>query len=201
MQIIGKGAEATITLKQNIVEKERTQKKYRHPDIDKEIREIRTKKEAKIMGKLKNIAPKIISTEKTKITMEYIKGPPLKDILDKNINLAKEIGKICGELHDKNIIHGDLTTSNMMLQQKKPQEKQNTNHIIFIDFGLSQISTKEEDKAVDLHLFKEAVESKHYKYEKEIWKKFLEGYNPKNKQEILKRLKKVEQRGRNKNKN
>ncbi|MCF8014031.1 Kae1-associated serine/threonine protein kinase, partial [Candidatus Woesearchaeota archaeon] len=182
-KIIGKGAEATITLENSKVIKERQEKKYRHPQLDKELRKTRTKKEAKIMQKIPGIAPNIIETDnESKIIMEHINGPLLKDILDANIKLAKEIGNICGQIHDKNIIHGDLTTSNIILQQTKNHEQnseheiQNFEKIRFIDFGLSQISTKEEDKAVDLHLFKEAVESKHYKYEKEIWKKFLEGY-------------------------
>jgi TP53 regulating kinase-like protein len=70
----------------------------------------------------------------------------------------------------------------------------------FIDFGLSFVSEKIEDKAVDLHLFREALESKHFRHEKEIWKEFVKGYAPKEKTQILKRLELVELRGRNKQK-
>lgn len=200
-KIIGQGAEATITLTdKNTVLKERIPKTYRHKQIDDELRKTRTRKEAKILKKIEPIGPKLISTDdKEKIEMEHIYGQLMKEILDQKIDLAKEIGTITGQLHDKDIIHGDLTTSNIILQTADPKT-QTTGKVRLIDFGLSITSTKEEDKAVDLHLFKEAVESKHYKHEEEIWKKFLEGYNPKNKKEILKRLEKVELRGRNKNK-
>ncbi|MCF7872402.1 Kae1-associated serine/threonine protein kinase [Candidatus Woesearchaeota archaeon] len=191
-KILAKGAEATITQTNNTITKERTPKKYRHPELDKELIKTRTKTETKIMQKIPETAPKLIKTENNKITMEYIEGKLLKEIIDKQTKLSKNIGETTAKLHDKNIIHGDLTTSNIILDKNKK--------IRIIDYGLSQISTKEEDKAVDLHLFKEAIKSKHYKNEKKIWKKFLEGYNPKNKEKILQRLKKVETRGRNKGK-
>lgn len=202
--VIGQGAEATIILKEDTVIKKRLPKKYRHPKIDEELIRTRTRKETKILKKLKDIAPKLIETnEQNTIKIQYIKGELLKNILDENTTLAKQIGKNTAKIHDKNIIHGDLTTSNMILQDPNDNIK-NTNHkpqkIIFIDFGLSFTSTKTEDKAVDLHLFKEAIESKHHRKETEIWQEFLKGYKPKNKEEILKRLNKVELRGRNKTK-
>jgi len=191
--ILAKGAEATITKKESSVIKERLQKTYRLPELDSELRKTRTKKEAKILKKLGTIAPKLIySDEESKLELEYIEGDVVKNILDDQIKLAIEIGKNTTIMHDLDIIHGDLTTSNMILDKK--------GKLKFIDFGLSFVSDKEEDKAVDLHLFKEAVESKHFRKEKEIWDNFIKGYNPKNKKQILKRLELVETRGRNKQK-
>jgi len=69
------------------------------------------------------------------------------------------------------------------------------NKVFFIDFGLSFVSTKTEDKAVDLHLLKQALESKHYKIWKDCFNAVLEEYNNKL---ILDRLMVVEKRGRNK---
>ena len=46
------------------------------------------------------------------------------------------------------------TPTNDMIYDKK---------IYLIDFGLSLYSNKPEDKAVDLHLLKQALESKHYR--------------------------------------
>ncbi len=191
--ILAKGAEATIIKKGKNVVKERVPKTYRIPEIDSELRKTRTKREAKILKKIEEIAPKVLGTdEESKIEIEYIQGDVLKNILDDKVDLALDIGKNTGIMHDKDIIHGDLTTSNMILDK--------TGKIKFIDFGLSFISDKEEDKAVDLHLFKEAVESKHFRKEKEIWETFLKGYNPKDKKKIIKRLEMVEKRGRNKQK-
>lgn len=193
-QEIGRGAEAIITLENEPVRvlKNRIPKEYRHPLIDSELRKTRTRKEAKILQKL-DFAPKLLKTDnESTIEMEHIQGTLVKDILDSKPELAKEIGRLTGIMHDKHIMHGDLTTSNMILTNDKK--------IKFIDFGLSQDTHKVEDKAVDLHLFKEAVESKHFRKMNEIIKHFKEGYNPSNKQEILKRLEIVEQRGRNKEK-
>lgn len=191
---IAQGAEAIINLTEsNRILKERIPKSYRNKELDADLRKSRTRREAKIIQKLEGLAPKLLKTDnQSEIEMEFIDGDVLKNILDNNVELAKEIGKQTGMLHDKDIVHGDLTTSNMLLDKNKK--------IRFIDFGLSFVSTKEEDKAVDLHLFKEAVKSKHFRHEDEIWNKFLKGYTPKNKEAILKRLEKVEQRGRNKKK-
>lgn len=72
--------------------------------------------------------------------------------------------------------------------------------LYFIDFGLSFFSNKIEDKAVDIHLFKQALESKHYKVYKTAYEFFLKAYNPLDKKKILERLEKVELRGRYKEK-
>lgn len=188
---IGRGAEATILLNKDIIIKDRLPKGYRHPKLDSKLRQTRTRREVKILQKIGDVAPKVFGAEGTKIEMEYIDGDLVKNIIDKKPELAKEIGKLTGIMHDKHIMHGDLTTSNMILDKKK---------IRFIDFGLSIITYKVEDKAVDLHLFKEAVQSKHYKSMGTIWKEFVKGYNPSNKKEILQRLEIVERRGRNKEK-
>jgi len=97
-------------------------------------------------------------------------------------------------LHNAEIIHGDLTTSNMIISKET---------LYFIDFGLGFQSNKVEDKAVDLHLIKQALEAKHYEISKECFKFILAGYKQeaKNFNQILARLKKVESRGRYKQKN
>lgn len=193
-KILAKGAEATIIQKDtSSVIKKRAPKKYRLPEIDEELIKSRTRRETKILQKLENIAPKVLNTDnQNSLEIEYVEGDVLKNVLDNKTELAEQIGKNTGIMHDKDIIHGDLTTSNMILNRE--------GKIKFIDFGLAFVSDKEEDKAVDLHLFKEAVESKHFRKEKEIWKEFLKGYNPSNKKQILKRLEIVEKRGRNKQK-
>ena len=125
--------------------------------------------------------------------MSNIPGLLVKNILEKKYKkLSKEIGEKVAILHNKGIIHGDLTTSNMIFNKE----------ICFIDFGLSFFSHKTEDKAVDLHLLKQALESKHYKIWEKAFKLALESYKnkAKNSDEIIKRLQKVEKRGRYKTK-
>ena len=73
--------------------------------------------------------------------------------------------------------------------------------LYFIDFGLGFISSRIEDKAVDLRLLKQALDSKHYKTAEESFKWVLEGYKECNDyMDVMKQLEKVELRGRYKRK-
>ena len=196
-KLISQGAEAKLFLEEGKVKKDRFPKSYRIKELDATLRGQRTRKEAKILEKLASLgfpAPKIISSdEKSHIEMEYLPGKLLKDVLNaKNCNeYGREIGKKVAILHNNDIIHGDLTTSNMILHEKKKE-------IHFIDFGLSFISLKDEDRAVDLHVLKEALESKHYQFWEECFTSAMDAYtsHAKNAAAILKRYETVEKRGR-----
>jgi len=193
MKRISQGAEAIIYKEKNIL-KDRIKKNYRIKEIDEKLRKLRTRREAKILDKLHGIipVPKLINVNDNLIEIEEIKGDRVRDILEKSdyIKLSHEIGEKIAVMHNHNIIHGDLTTSNMILSKE--------NKIFFIDFGLSFFSDKTEDKAVDLHLLKKALESKHYKIFEECFKSALEGYKGKSDdyEAIMKRFNIVEKRGR-----
>lgn len=197
-KIIQQGAEAIISLENNKIIKERVKKSYRINEIDKKLRKSRTKKEAKILNKIKGIinSPDLIKTnDKDLIEMSYIDGLKLSDNLEKiDYNqIARKIGETISKLHNLNIIHGDLTTSNMIY--KKDEDK-----VYIIDFGLSFQSHKIEDKAVDLHLLKQALEAKHFRIYKEVIDNILKSYKTEKSKEIIERIKKIESRGRYKEK-
>jgi TP53 regulating kinase-like protein len=127
-KIIQRGAEALILLEDNQIIKKRIKKSYRLPEIDERIRKSRTRSEGKLLNKAAKIIdiPDIISVdEKSKrITMEFLEGKKLSDHLDK-FSLKKQKG-ICGltgkniaKLHEADLIHGDLTTSNMIFIEKE----------------------------------------------------------------------------------
>lgn len=193
-KLIAQGAEAKLFLEGNKVIKQRFRKSYRIREIDERLRGFRTRREAKILQKLEAMnfpAPRVVnSDEKEKLAIEKINGKLVKDVLETSNykNLCSEIGRKVAILHNNSIIHGDLTTSNVILGKE----------IYFIDFGLSFFSEKAEDKAVDLHLLKEALESKHYKMWEDCFECALNAYKKeaKNSIEILKRLEAVEKRGR-----
>ncbi len=193
-KLIAQGAEAKLFLENNKIIKNRFPKSYRIKEIDNKLRGYRTRREAKILQKLHAInfpSPKLIKNdEKENLIIERIGGKLIKDVLEKfdYKKLCAEIGKKVAILHNNSIIHGDLTTSNMILDKQ----------IYFIDFGLSFFSEKIEDKAVDLHLLKEGLESKHYKIWEECFKCALDAYKKEAKRsnETLKRLEIVEKRGR-----
>ena len=188
---ISRGAESVIYLDNNKIIKDRIRKNYRIPELDNKIRSTRTRSEAKLLEKLKRkgfLVPGLIDVTDERIVMEHIPGPRVRDILNaaNYKKICREIGNIVRRLHNEGVIHGDLTTSNVLYFDKK---------IYFIDFGLSYQSFKVEDKAVDLHLLRQALESKHYKIWNEGFKQVLLGYADK---EVIARLELVEQRGRNK---
>jgi len=194
-KIIAQGAEAILIHKDGELIKRRVVKSYRLEALDTKLRKSRTKKEAKLLDKAAKLipVPKIIKLKEREreIDMEFIEGKKLSDHLD-NLKNAEEIcvqvGQNIAKLHDKEIIHGDLTTSNMILKDNK---------VYFIDFGLGFESNKIEDKAVDLHLIKQALEAKHFNHYEEFFKAILEGYKTSHHHiATTHRLKEVEARGR-----
>ena len=197
MKLISQGAEAKIFLDENKIIKNRFRKKYRIKQIDDSLRQFRTRREAKVLTKLPEgvKGPKLIKMDDDdmEIIMEYIPGKKVRDILDEHIELSPVIGEKLAIMHNNHIIHGDLTTSNMIFYNEE---------IYFIDFGLSFFSHKIEDKAVDLHLLKQALESKHHKIFKKSFDLVLKSYKQKikNPKDIMQRFRKVERRGRYKKK-
>ena len=195
-KLIQQGAEAKIIFSNNFIIKDRIRKSYRIKELDEKIRKSRTKSESKILEK----ASKIINSPKPlpennlfQIKMPFIEGKKLSDNLNslnlsKQKKICKKIGESIAKIHESDIIHGDLTTSNMILKD---------NEIYFIDFGLGFISKKIEDKSVDLHLLKQALEAKHFLNWQQLFEEVLRGYKIyKENEKVLEQLKKVEKRGR-----
>ncbi len=208
-KIIQQGAEAIISLQDNQIIKNRIKKSYRLPEIDNKLRTRRTKAEAKIIDKLSNIinVPKIIKEDKEKkqIIMQFIDGKKLSEHLEKLDwkEICKQIGEHLTKIHNQNIIHGDLTTSNMIYKDtkkespnKKESSKEERSCLYFIDFGLGFHSHKVEDKAVDLHLLKQALDAKHYKIADKCFKIILQNYKADKHDFIIKRISAIEKRGR-----
>ncbi len=194
-QKIAQGAEAILYKDGDKIIKERISKSYRIKEIDTKLRKERTKMEARILEKLARVrvnVPRVLKVDEAKTTLEIeeIKGEKVRDYLlkSKDAKIFKQIAKQVELMHAAGIVHGDLTTSNMILFK---------NNIFLIDFGLSGHSDRVEDKAVDLHLLKECLKSKHFEIWEQAWKVFEKNYSVK---EVINRLKVVERRGRYKEK-
>lgn len=201
-----KGAEAYLYKEtwylKHIIRKQRIKKDYRVSELDWTLRVARTVREANLLRNAKIAGvptPTVYEIDKreTTLIMEFIKGQRIKDILDElnaeaRKTISRQIGILIGRLHKNNMIHGDLTTSNMILTE--------TSKIYLIDFGLGYNSTSIEDKAVDLHLMKRALESTHYRVSEEVFSKLIEGYQEEvgsaPMKDILDRLKSIRNRGR-----
>ncbi len=181
-KLIQQGAEAKIFLEGDKIIKERIVKGYRHADIDLQIRSRRTKHEAKILCKAKelginvpfvfNVDKKMRPKDKFILYIEFIEGDKLSEKLNgydeiKQFWVMEKLGIEVAKLHNNDLIHADLTTSNVILKDKE---------VFIIDFGLGFISSKIEDKAVDLHLIRRALEAKHFMNYGDLFEKFLNGY-------------------------
>ncbi len=170
MKLIKRGAEAELYLTEFLgrkaVLKRRVPKRYRIPDLDAKIRKERTKAEAKIIHRAKSAGVRTpiiydIDMREMEITMEYLDCPRVKDAVGgmsgaEKERIASEIGRVVARLHSSGIVHGDLTTSNMMIIDGS---------VALIDFGLAEISGETERMASDLRVLKEGWKSAHYRDE------------------------------------
>ncbi|MFX0071288.1 MAG: KEOPS complex kinase/ATPase Bud32 [Candidatus Hermodarchaeota archaeon] len=181
-KIIRKGAEANLYhgywFGKEVIFKHRLPKMYRIEEIDTNIRTTRTLNEARALIKVKKYGlnvPQVfeIDLKNSIIIMKYIVGRKLKAILNyleenKKKKYFKNIGQNIALLHINGHIHGDITTSNLILTDNE--------EIFLIDFGLHEYSDSIEDKSVDLHLLKRVLISSHGKDFKICFNSFLEGY-------------------------
>lgn len=175
-EIIQRGAEAIIYLREGKVVKERVSKGYRIAELDRRIRKGRTKGEAKLMERARNAGVGVPVTGiegDFRLVMDRLEGDRLKDVLNsmerkERTEVCRKVGEIISKLHSGGIIHGDLTTSNMILSEGA---------VCLIDFGLGKFSEKVEDQAVDLFLLYEALKSTHFRFLEECWKGILKSYS------------------------
>ncbi|HMK54951.1 MAG TPA: bifunctional N(6)-L-threonylcarbamoyladenine synthase/serine/threonine protein kinase [Methanobacteriaceae archaeon] len=201
-EISAKGAEANLYsstyLEEEVLVKERIPKNYRIVELDQHLRNSRTRKEAKLLREAKICGVKTplvfdIDKSSASITMEKVEGELVKDILDKTSpeimrNLGNKIGETVAQLHQCGIIHGDLTTSNMIQYEDR---------IVVLDFGLGKISDLVEDKGVDLLVFKKALGGIHHDISADCFKSILEGYKKASDYlEVVDKIREIEGRGR-----
>ena len=191
-----RGAEADIYLTEwggrKAVSKVRTAKPYRHRELDATIRKHRTIHEASFMSAAKSagvMTPFVhfVDPVSAEIIMEFVEGDNVRDALTPD--LCYGMGRCAAMLHASNIIHGDLATSNFIINNK----------LALLDFGLSYYSERIEDMATDIRLIKEAFTSAHIAVKK-AFPRFVEGYaavaGRKRTNKILENVKEIEQRGR-----
>jgi TP53 regulating kinase-like protein len=206
LKLFKKGAEASLYLAawhgRRALLKRRLPKEYRPQEMDMRIRTYRTIHEPQLMHEAKIVGvptPVVFSVnvKEATIVMEYVEGDQIKQHLGRVSDLERhhlclKIGKMIGRLHKHGIVHGDLTTSNMILS--------NEGKIFFVDFGLGEKSVELEAKGVDLHLMKRALESAHFQFADECFAAVVEGYGSVSGsdmlQNVLAKITEIERRGR-----
>ncbi len=202
MEIIRRGAEAEIGLDirmgRRVIIKSRVVKGYRHPQLDSELRSSRTRNEARLIQEARRLGvstPIIydIDLQEAEIVMQDIHGQRVKDALasaseDEARNICREIGRMAALLHGGGMVHGDLTTSNMMISGEK---------IWLIDFSLGGRNATLEEIGVDLHLLREAFTSAHSDI-LDLFQEVMDSYSRyyDGAEQVFEKVKEIEGRGR-----
>jgi len=198
---------ATTFLGQKAVVKERFSKKYRHPDLDVKLTSDRHKAEARALLKCKQIGvacPTLYMADQEQhlLIMQQLEGKTAREAVDQGIaeadvkqlsRIAKLIGSTVAKLHQNHLIHGDITTSNLLIQEDGENTK-----LAVIDFGLSFQEGVAEDKGVDLYVLERAFLSTHPNTEK-LFAEVLEAYSADAgaaSAEVLKKFEEIRMRGR-----
>jgi TP53 regulating kinase-like protein len=205
-RLIKKGAEARLYLAdwhgRAVILKKRLPKKYRPSRLDEQIRTYRTTHEPQLIHEAKKAGVQtptifLVDLKNATIIMEFIEGKQVKQLLNEvakgeRQQLCLKIGELIGKLHECGIIHGDLTTSNMILDSE--------GKIFFVDFGLGEKTKELEARGVDLHLMKRALQSTHFRFSEECFDAVTSGYSKVLSAEIVKnildKIKEIERRGR-----
>jgi Kae1-associated kinase Bud32 len=165
-QLLYQGAEATVTTAVHFgrlaAVKARRPKAYRLPELDASISRTRMRNEARLLRRAREAGvgvPAVLDAdfEANALTLEYLDGEPLRSSYEglpraRQREAARQAGQAVGRLHRAGIIHGDLTSSNMILRGGR---------IHLLDFSLGHISLKVEDRAVDLKAFKDSFTATH----------------------------------------
>jgi len=202
VEIIRRGAEAEIGLDirmgRRVIIKSRVVKGYRHPQLDSELRSSRTRNEARLIQEARRLGvstPIIydIDLQEAEIVMQDIHGQRVKDALasaseDEARNICREMGRMAALLHGGGMVHGDLTTSNMMISGEK---------IWLIDFSLGGRNATLEEIGVDLHLLREAFTSAHSDI-LDLFQEVMDSYSRyyDDAEQVFEKVKEIEGRGR-----
>jgi TP53 regulating kinase-like protein len=192
---------------QPAIVKHRVVKSYRHPQLDKKIREQRTAREARALVKAKRCGvptPAVYAVDKAAciIVMERIDGVTVRDAIngcaptsELTVQLLERMGALVAKMHSGDQIHGDLTTSNFMIR-----DPGDTNSLVVIDFGLVRQSADAEERAVDVYVLERAISSTHPLVENpmsHVWRGYAASSLPRDKVDATwKRLEQVRMRGR-----
>lgn len=186
---VRRGAEAVVEMFSDRVVKTRVPKSYRIRELDERLRTERTRSEAKIISEARRLGiptPVIYDVGRFSLSMELIDGVPLKAVI--NVDLSRAAGVIVGRLHNGGLIHGDLTTSNMIVRSGR---------IYLIDFGLSFWDATLESRGVDVHVYYQTLISSHEDHE-QLMEAFAEGYRSSfsGGDDVMRRVREIEYRGR-----
>ena len=203
--ILALGAESVIfktqRWNQSFALKWRKTKPYLLEEIDSLLRKTRTSKECRTLTIARELGvrtPAVYSVDLNNysILMDFIEGTQFKLLVEKLtqkqlVNLCQKFGQSIAQLHQGGVVHGDPTTSNVIVDQQS--------RLWLIDFGLSEMNATIEMKGVDLHLIRRALETTHWDKQELMLNATIEGYIDtmgKESEDALSRMNEIRERGR-----
>ncbi|MHA2377974.1 MAG: KEOPS complex kinase/ATPase Bud32 [Candidatus Thorarchaeota archaeon] len=186
---------------QKFILKHRPPKPYLLKTIDDFLRSSRTNRECKMLTVARSLGvptPSIrwIDRKQHTIVMDFINGKQLKQLVggvsEHELRmLCEEFGRLIGLLHDGGVVHGDPTTSNVIVDEESK--------MWLIDFGLAEMNATVEMKGVDIHLMRRAFETTHWDFKTIMLESALDGYKRTLNNEaeaVLSRANEISTRGR-----
>jgi len=177
--MIAQGAEgrvfAVTFLNRPAIVKQRFKKTYRHPTLDAKITRARLVGETRALVRARRLGvptPSLFYVDKRQnaIYMERVPGRPLKALIREGMSdedmeeVGRQVGKHVAAMHDGGLIHGDLTTSNILVTRREGEGGEGGDaspRVVLIDFGLASNSIVPEDKGVDLYVLERAITVTH----------------------------------------
>ncbi|UCH04455.1 MAG: Kae1-associated serine/threonine protein kinase [Candidatus Thorarchaeota archaeon] len=181
--------------------KHRPPKPYLLKAIDDLLKLSRTNRECKMLTVARSLGvptPAVLWIDRKQhtIAMDFINGTQLKQLVSeaserKLRELCEEFGRLIGLLHDGGVVHGDPTTSNVIVDKQSK--------VWLIDFGLAEMNATVEMKGVDIHLMRRAFETTHWDLEDTMLESALVGYRRtmrEEAEEVLSRANEIRTRGR-----
>lgn len=182
LETLALGAESVIfrvsRWGRQLVLKWRQTKPYLLKEIDSQLNKTRTSRECKMLTVARSLGvptPTVYSVDLLNhtILMDYIEGIQFKQLantLSSNrlTEICHQFGHLIAVLHRGDMVHGDPTTSNLIVDSKSK--------LWIVDFGLSEMNATTEMKGVDLHLIRRALETTHWDLEETMLEATLDGY-------------------------
>ena len=211
--LLAQGAEARLYrgkfLGRPAIAKQRFVKRYRQPELDSRLGRERHRAEARALLRCKQVgvavpAMLLCDTVSQTIVLEEVAGAETaRARLDRLLGagqqgaeltvLADRVGRVLATLHSHNILHGDLTTSNLLVRGPDTDPE-----LVLIDFGLSSLEGGAEDKGVDLYVLERALLSTHPGTE-QLFSQICDAYSQqggKQAREVLAKFEEIRRRGR-----
>ncbi|MCK5266065.1 MAG: Kae1-associated serine/threonine protein kinase [Candidatus Thorarchaeota archaeon] len=204
-ELIAQGAESVIyrieRWNQYFVLKWRQSKPYLFKDIDSHLRKTRTSRECKMLSVARTLGVRTpavyaVDLDDFTILMDYIEGVQFKQLVstlteNQLKGFCLEFGRSIALLHKGDVVHGDPTTSNLIIDSES--------RLWLIDFGISEMNATIEMKGVDLHLIYRALETTHWDLQESMLEATIRGYSDslgKDAKDILSRMEEIRERGR-----